>query len=141
MICTRQYFALLLVHEVPNAILLPAGFVRFGAERFFLAVADRLDAIAAHAALNEGILYRVGAIRAQRQVVFSGAALVAVSLNRDVDVGMLLQELRVTPARTPAGRRECLPCRNRSKCPSRSARTTVPRSAKTVAAEAVVAEH
>src|SRR5215469_4773273 len=38
------------VDKVPASILLPAGFVRFGAERLFLAEADRLDAVGADAA-------------------------------------------------------------------------------------------
>src|SRR6266478_10233462 len=86
---------LFFVHEVPAAVLLPATFVRLGAERFLLAVADGLDAIAAHSSLDERILYRVRAIGAEGEVIFGGAALVAVSLDGDVNVGVLLQELRI----------------------------------------------
>src|ERR1700687_4812470 len=85
---------LFFVHEVPAAALLPATLVRLGAERFLFAVADGLDAIAGTSSLDERVFHRVRAIGAQGQVIFGRAALVAVSLDRDVDVGMLLQELR-----------------------------------------------
>jgi hypothetical protein len=61
---------LFFVDEVAAAVLLPATFVRLGAERFFLAVADGLDAIAAHSRLDQRILYGVGAIGAESQVIF-----------------------------------------------------------------------
>jgi len=86
---------LFFIHEVSAAVLLPATFVRLGAERFLLAVADGLDAIAANSSLDKRVLDRVRAASAQGQVIFGRAALVAVSLDRDVDVGMLLQELGI----------------------------------------------
>src|SRR6266576_6769486 len=80
---------------MPAAILLPAAFVRLGAERLLLAVADRLDSAGAQAGLHQSVLYGVGTAVAQSQVVFRGAALVAVSFKRELDVGMLAKELRV----------------------------------------------
>src|ERR1700758_5198402 len=78
-----------------TAILLPASFVAFGAERFFLAVADRLDAAGADAERGQGALDGARTLIAQRQVVLGGTALVAVSFNREVHVRMLREELRV----------------------------------------------
>src|SRR5579864_6066093 len=46
-----------LINEVPAAVLLPASFVAFGAERFFFAVADRLDAAGIYSARRECILH------------------------------------------------------------------------------------
>src|SRR5712671_7868529 len=85
--------ALLFIYEVAAAILLPTGFVGFGAERFLLAVADGLDAIATNSGLHEGILDCVRTVGAESEVVLGGAALVAVSFDRDADIRMLLQEL------------------------------------------------
>src|SRR5271166_2413323 len=87
---------LLFVHEVTAAVLLPATFVRFGAERLFFAVTDGFDAIAGDSSLDERILYGVGAIGAQGQVIFGRTALVAMALDGNVNVGMLLQELGIT---------------------------------------------
>src|SRR6266446_6543749 len=84
---------LLFINEVPAAILLPAGLVRFCAERLFFTIADGLDAIATDPALDECVFDGVRTIGAQGQVVFGGAALVAVTFDCDPDVGMLLQEL------------------------------------------------
>src|SRR5579864_2368223 len=77
------------------AVLLPTGFVGFQAERLFFAVADRLDACRAYPGGGQGAFHGRGALVAQRQVVFRGAALVAVALNREVDIGMLIEESRV----------------------------------------------
>src|ERR1019366_2068649 len=67
---SRSFF----VHEVPAAVLLPATFVRLGAERLLFAVADGFDAIAADSSLDERVLHRVRAAGAQGQVVFGRAA-------------------------------------------------------------------
>src|SRR5277367_1523620 len=76
---------LLLVDEMPASILLPAGFVRFRAERFLLAVADRLDAARANARRDQSLLHSCCARISQRQVIFRRTALIAMSFNRDVD--------------------------------------------------------
>src|ERR1035441_2288446 len=59
---------LFFVHEVAAAVLLPAAFVRLGAERLFLAVADGFDAIAGDSSLDERILHRIGAIGASARL-------------------------------------------------------------------------
>src|SRR5579862_4427792 len=87
--------SLLLVDEMAAAILLPTSFVAFGAERFFFAVADRLDAAGADAKRGQSGLNRARALIAQRQVVLGGTALVAVSFNREIHVRMLSEELRI----------------------------------------------
>src|SRR5450755_896477 len=86
---------LLLINEVPAPVLLPARFVAFRAERLFLAVADRLDAVRAYAGSDQSALHCAGSLVAQCDVVFGGAALVAVPLNSEVHVGMSVQELHV----------------------------------------------
>src|SRR5208282_1238117 len=97
------YSVLFLVHDVTATVLLPATFVRLGAEWFLFAVADGLDAIAADSGLDKRILYRVGAIGAQGQVIFCRSALVAMALDGDVDIGMLLQEARIALHRALVG--------------------------------------
>jgi len=76
-------------------ILLPASFVAFCAERFFFAIADGLNPAGADARRREFVLNRAGALVAQSQVVVGGAALVAVSFNRNVDIGVLREERHV----------------------------------------------
>src|ERR1035437_2640558 len=87
--------SLLLINEMAAAVLLPASFVAFCAEGLFLAVADGFDPAGADAAPRECILHGTGALVAQSQVIVSRSALVAVSFNRDVYVGMLIEELHV----------------------------------------------
>src|SRR5580704_2492875 len=82
------------------AVLLPAGFVAFGAEWFFLAEADGLDAARADAGRDQRTLDRSGALVAQSNVVFGRAPLVAVPLNREIHVGMLAEELHIGLHRT-----------------------------------------
>src|SRR5262252_7107238 len=83
---------LFLVHEVAAAVLLPALLVRLRAERFLLAIADRFHMIGSDSALCQSVADRIGAAIPQSQIVFGRTALVAVSLNRKIDVGMLFQE-------------------------------------------------
>ena len=73
-------------------VLLPALLIRFGAERLFLAVADGLDVVGGNASLDQRVTDGIRAAVAQSQVVLGRSALVAVSLYREGDVGMLLQE-------------------------------------------------
>src|SRR5580704_3559632 len=80
---------------MPAAVLLLAGLVRLGAERRFLAVADGREPAGIHAGPHQRVLYRVRATVSQSQVVLGGTAFVAMSLNRELDVRMLVQELRV----------------------------------------------
>jgi len=51
---TRKLF---LIHEVAAAVLLPAAFVFFHAERLFFAVADGLDAAGAYSGGYQSVLY------------------------------------------------------------------------------------
>src|SRR5579863_3719469 len=88
--------SLFLVDEMAAAVLLPASFVAFGAERFFLAVTDRLDAAGADSESRQSSLDGARTLIAQRQVVLGRAALVAVSLNRKIHVGMMREELRIS---------------------------------------------
>src|SRR5512146_1639867 len=88
------------------AILLPAPFAVIRAERLFFAVADRADAIRRNARLHQCRLRCVRAIVAQRQVVFRRSTLVAVSLNRELDVRVRLQEIRVSLDRRLVARTE-----------------------------------
>lgn len=83
-----------------TAVLLPTGLVGFSAERLLLAVADRLDAAGTDATLRQRALDGACSTVAQCQVVLGGSALIAVSLNHEVDVGMLLQESDIRLQRT-----------------------------------------
>src|SRR5579871_1548188 len=87
---------LLLINKMSTPVLLPARFVVLGAEGLLLAIADGLDVIGRNAILNQRIFGCVGAVVAQGQVVFGGAALVAVALDGDFDVRVLLQKVGVT---------------------------------------------
>src|SRR5271167_4031591 len=75
-----------------TAILLPTSLIGFGAERLLLAVADRLDIAGADPTLRQRVLHGTRPAVAQSQVVLRGPALVAVSLDHEMDVGMLRQE-------------------------------------------------
>jgi hypothetical protein len=77
------------------AVLLPAGFIRYGAERFFFSVADGFDAVAGNTSLYQSTFDRIGAIGTESKVIFRRAALVGMAFNRDVNVGVLLQELGI----------------------------------------------
>jgi len=65
--------------EVGAPILLPARFVRLVAERLLFAVADGLDVARGNTILHQRVARSIGAAVAERQVVFRGAALVAVA--------------------------------------------------------------
>src|SRR5215469_16099548 len=49
-------------HEMAAAILLPAAFIAFRAERLFLAVADSVELSCLHTQLHQRITHRAGAI-------------------------------------------------------------------------------
>src|SRR5712672_428229 len=76
-------------------VLLPAGLVRLGAERTLFPEARGLNPVGGHSGRYQCVLDRAGTAVAERQVVFSGTALVAVSLNGEGHVRMLLQECSV----------------------------------------------
>src|SRR5580704_10072504 len=87
--------ALVLVHEMAAAVLLPAAFVRLCAERLFFAVAVRFDAVATDSRLNKRVLHSVGAAGSEGQIVLGGAAFIAVTFDGDVNSCVLLEELRI----------------------------------------------
>ena len=93
-------FELLLVNEMSTAVLLPASFVAFAAERFFLAVADRLDAAGGDSGGGQRVLHGCRTLVAQGQVIFGRSAFVAVSLHDEMDIGMLLQKSDIRLDRT-----------------------------------------
>src|SRR6202050_2106587 len=69
----------LLINEMPASILLPASFVAFRAEWFFLAVADRLDPAGIHSCRDQCAFHSSGALVAECDVVLSRPALIAVT--------------------------------------------------------------
>src|ERR1700751_5410849 len=81
-------------------VLLPTGLVGFRAERLLLAVADRLDVAGADATLRQRALDGARAAVAQCQVILRGSALVAMSLNREVNVGVRRKESDIRLQRT-----------------------------------------
>src|SRR5260370_8483948 len=76
------------------AVLLPAGFVARGAERLLLAEADGADAVGRHAQRNNVLLHSVGSAIAEAQVVFRGAAFIAVAFDGHPEARIVLQEVR-----------------------------------------------
>src|SRR3569623_496412 len=72
-------------------VLRPAGLAGLGADRAFLAVGHGFDAAGRHALADQDFLHGVGATRAQRQVVLTRAALVAMTFDGDADRRILLQ--------------------------------------------------
>src|SRR5580704_15221626 len=76
------------------AVLLPAGLVAVHAERLFLAVADGGDAVGGNAERDEVLLGGIGAAVAESEVVFGGAALVAMAFDGHFDLRVVLQEVR-----------------------------------------------
>src|SRR5258708_27457924 len=79
--------------EVAAAILLPAGFVVLGAEGLFLAEADGADAIGGDAQGDKILLHCTGATIAEREVVFGGTALVAMTLDSCANLRVIAQEV------------------------------------------------
>ena len=96
----RTSSRLFLIHEMATAVLLPTSFVGFRAERLFLAVADRFDVAGADPTLYQRTLDGARSAVAQSQVVLGRSAFVAVSLNDEMDIGMLLQKSDIRLDRT-----------------------------------------
>jgi hypothetical protein len=88
--------------EVPAAVLRPAAFALFGAERLFLALAHRRDAFADDAQAGQVAGHGLAAALAQREVVLGCPAAVAVPLDRDLRRGPLLHPVRVLRQRRAA---------------------------------------
>src|ERR1700678_2046377 len=83
-----------------TAILRRTGFVGFLAERLLHTVADRLDVACTDPRLHQRALDTARTTVAQSQVVLSGSAFVAVSLDNEVNIGMLRQESDIRLNRT-----------------------------------------
>jgi len=75
-----------------DAVFLPAGFVFLGAERFFFAEADGADASGGDSLIDQSFLHGLSAAGAEGDVVFLGAAVVAMAFDQDLDGGMLREE-------------------------------------------------
>src|SRR5271166_2571506 len=76
-------------------VLRPAAFVVLGANWKLLAVADRGHPVLTDPEGCQVILAGLRALGAQRDIVFLGAALVAITLDLDLGLRMRLQPARV----------------------------------------------
>src|ERR1700735_1926674 len=74
-------------------ILLPAILARLGTLRPFLAITNGLQAIRRYALLDQEILGGGSAAIAQRQVIFSRSALVAMPFHHHREIRVLLEDL------------------------------------------------
>src|SRR5690348_727342 len=79
-------------HQMSPPIGLPASLVLLGTEGLFLAVADGADVGSIHAQLDQVVLDRVGATVAETHVVLGAAAIVAMALDDEIDIGVGLEE-------------------------------------------------
>src|SRR5712664_162057 len=76
------------------AVLLPAGLVTLVAEGLLLAEADGVDAVGRNPQRNHVLLHGAGTAIAEAQVVFRGAALVAVAFDGYLEARIVFQEIR-----------------------------------------------
>src|SRR6202008_3299034 len=90
----RMLEKLLVEREVAPAVLLPAGLVGVSAEGSFLAPTGGSYPVRRHAQGNKILFDRIRAALAKSQIVFGGASLVAVALDRHMGGGIVLQEIR-----------------------------------------------
>src|SRR2546428_10364640 len=81
--------------EVGPPVLLPAILVAVGAHRSSLPVGNDRNPVASHPEVDEEVLRGVGPPVAQTEVVLLAAALIAVPLNREFDLGVGLEEVGV----------------------------------------------
>ena len=86
---------LLCPDEVTAAILLVAILGGLHAEGLLFTEADGIDAIAGDAQGDEVLLHGTGTTIAESKVVFGRTALIAVTFDGHVDVGVLTQEGRI----------------------------------------------
>src|SRR6267378_8088348 len=82
------------LHEMAATVLLPAGLAALVAEGLLLAEADGAEAVGRNAQRNEVLLDGGGAAIAEPEVVFGGAALVAVAFDGDFESRIVFQEIR-----------------------------------------------
>src|SRR3989441_6153078 len=76
-------------------VLLPTILVAVGAHRSSLPVGNDRNPVASHPEVDEEVLRGVGPPVAQTEVVLLAAALIAVPLNREFDLGVGLEEVGV----------------------------------------------
>src|SRR6185503_20526257 len=94
-------------HGDRAAVLRPAGDVVTHRHRALLAVGDRAHAARRDAARGEIVADRLGAPRAERDVVFARAALVGVAFDRELAVlRILIEPLRLLVERAARGGRQ-----------------------------------
>jgi len=91
--------------EVAAAVLLPAGFGALGAEGLFFAEAYGADAIGGDAQGDEILLDGAGAAIAKSEVVFGGAALIAVAFDGTRTPGLLRKNSAVLVSASRASAR------------------------------------
>src|ERR1700737_1597488 len=84
--------ALVRLNEMPPSIFLVALLSRFRASGFFFAIAHGTYAISGNAQRNEVLLYGAGATITECEVVFRGAALIAMTFNVDFNLRIAAQE-------------------------------------------------
>src|SRR5580765_5170459 len=80
-------------NEVAAAVCLPACLIALRAERLFLAVADGVQAVGGDAKMNKVALDGRSAAIAKDQVVFGGAAFVAMALDGGLDLRVFAEEV------------------------------------------------
>src|SRR2546422_165222 len=84
------------VHKVGTAVLLPAILVVLGADRPVFAVRDGRNPVGGDTEVDEEVLGCGGAPVTQTEVILLASTLVAVTLDRELDVRVSLQEIAVT---------------------------------------------
>src|SRR5579871_5442352 len=82
------------LYKVAAAILLPAAFRVFVAERFFLAEAGGGKPVRGDSQRFQELLHGVRALLPQAEIVFGGSALIAIAFDDYFDLRMRAQELR-----------------------------------------------
>ena len=87
--------------KVVMPALLPTIFAMIGADRLFFPITDRVDAISADALASQKLFGRVSPSVAESQVVFFGAAFIAVPFNGKLDSGAFRERLLAESARFP----------------------------------------
>src|SRR4051794_3916594 len=73
-------------------VFLPAGLIRFGTLRTFLAVADRFQLVPVYAKLNEEFFRSLRATVGKTKIVFGRSALVCVAFDHDRGVRIIVKE-------------------------------------------------
>src|SRR5690348_436324 len=94
----------LLNRRYAATILGPARLVRFDAHRTLFAVGDRLHTAGADAERLQVVLHRIGTALTQTEVVFAGAALVAVTFDSHGAGRVLVQPRGLTTQDRLSGR-------------------------------------